>query len=164
LRVAVRQIVVDVEHVGCHAAVYHQVIFIRGGDGGDMACIHFSDHLKTWHFTKGKAEYPDVIASCEYFEGGYTPFEPWMREALKLIDESRYQKADVICISDGLSSIDPQTQAEWNRRRREREMRCYAILIGTREGAHVLGHIADALMTIDNLALDQQILDTIFAV
>ena len=43
-------------------------------------------------------------------------------------------------------------------------MRCYAILIGTRQGADVLGLIADALMTIDDLEADQSVLETIFAV
>ena len=130
----------------------------------DMACIHFSDSLKLWHFPKGNAPYPEVIANCEFFIGGGTPFEPWMEQALKLVDDARYTKADVICISDGLSSISAEMRAAWTRRRQEREMRCYAILIGTRQGADVLGLIADALMTVDNLQTDQSVLETIFAV
>lgn len=130
----------------------------------DLACIHFSDHLKLWQFPKGAAAYPDVLASCDYFIGGGTPFEPWMEQALKLIDEDRYSKADVICVSDGLSSIDSAMRAAWNRRRQEREMRCYAVLIGTRQGAGVLGQISDAVLSVDDLAADGAVLETIFAV
>ena len=87
-----------------------------------------------------------------------------MEQALQLVDNARYTKADLICISDGLSTISMEMRAAWNRRRAEREMRCYAILIGTRQGADVLGLIADALMTIDDLDADQAVLETIFAV
>lgn len=145
-------------------AIFLALLSIARLQKRDMACIHFSDQLKLWHFPKGNAPYPEVIASCEFFIGGGTPFEPWMQEALKLVDDARYHKADVICISDGLSSIGVEMRAEWNRRRAEREMRCYAILIGTRQGADVLGLISDALMTIDNLDADQSVLETIFAV
>lgn len=145
-------------------AVFLGLLSIARLQKRDMACIHFSDYLKMWHFAKGQAAYPDVIASCEYFVGGGTPFEPWMRKALELVDESRYQQADVICVSDGLSSISREMQTEWNERRTRRGMRSYAVLIGTRMGAEVLGLIADALMLIDNLDVDQAVLETIFAV
>jgi uncharacterized protein with von Willebrand factor type A (vWA) domain len=145
-------------------AIFLALLSIARLQKRDMACIHFSDSLKLWQYPKGQAAYPEVIASCEYFEGGGTPFEPWMKQALTLVDEARYHKAYVICISDGLSSIGAEMRAAWTRRRQEREMRCYAILIGTRYGAEVLGLISDALMTIDNLEADQAVLETIFAV
>ena len=130
----------------------------------DMVVIHFSNRLRTWHFPKGQAPYEDVFASCEYFEGGGTPFEPWMREALRSVQDARYEKADTICISDGLSSITDAMQTAWNEQRRERGMRCYSILIGTRAGAAVLGHISDAVLVMDQVDQDAQVLETIFAV
>lgn len=145
-------------------AIFLALLAIARLQRRDLACIHFSDSLKLWHFPKGAAAYPEVLASCEYFIGGGTPFEPWMEQALRLIDDARYSKADVICLSDGLASIDPSMQKAWNQRRHHREMRCYAVLIGTRQGAGVLGHISDAVLTIDDLAADGAVLDTVFAV
>jgi hypothetical protein len=43
-------------------------------------------------------------------------------------------------------------------------MRAYGILLGTREGLHVLAAIADAVLTIDNLQDDMPILQAIFAI
>ena len=70
----------------------------------------------------------------------------------------------MICLSDGLVAIDPTVRAEWQRRRQERGMRAFGILIGTREGAGVLAGISDALLTLDSLEDDRQVLQTIFSV
>jgi hypothetical protein len=53
---------------------------------------------------------------------------------------------------------------EWWRRRAERKMRCYGILIGTEQGASTLARISDAVMTLDDLKQDLDVLDTIFAI
>ena len=85
-----------------------------------------------------------------------------MRAALKIVDEAAFNRADVICITDGLTTIDPQMQYEWQRRRKEREMRVYGVLIGTDAGAAVLASISDALLTLDDLEGDLPTLQTIF--
>lgn len=132
----------------------------------DMAVIHFSgvDELRIDHFPKGKGNHSDVIACIDHFYGGGTAFEPWMAQTLSLVDQAVYDKADVICISDGLTHIDVQTRAEWQRRREERGMRAYSVLIGTDEGASILASISDAMMTLANLESDASVLETIFAV
>ncbi|MFV9505461.1 MAG: hypothetical protein AB4911_12975 [Oscillochloridaceae bacterium umkhey_bin13] len=132
----------------------------------DMAVIHFSGpgQLATYHFPKGTAPHADVIACTDHFVGGGTVFEPWMEQALTLVDQAVYDRADVICISDGLTQIQAQAQAAWQRRRDARGMRAYSVLIGTNEGAHVLAQISDALLTLATLTDDMPILETIFAV
>lgn len=132
----------------------------------DMAVIHFSGagQLITYHFPQGKGSHADVIACVDHFYGGGTEFESWMTQALSLVDQAAYDKADVICVSDGLTSIDAQTRVEWQRRREGRGMRSYAVLIGTDEGAGALASISDALLTLANLGSDTPVLETIFAV
>jgi uncharacterized protein with von Willebrand factor type A (vWA) domain len=133
----------------------------------DMVVIYFSgaeDALITFHFPKGQSTYLNVLHCTETFIGGLTAFEPWMQTALILVDESAFNRADVICISDGLASIHPSVQAEWQRRRQRRDMRAYGVLIGTSEGAGVLASVTDAMMTLNNLTDDTGILETIFAV
>jgi uncharacterized protein with von Willebrand factor type A (vWA) domain len=132
----------------------------------DMTVIHFSGagELSTYHFPKGKSGHADVIACVDHFYGGGTVFEPWMVQALSLVDQAAYNKADVICVSDGLTSIEAQARAEWQRRREERGMRAYCVLIGTDEGAGALASISDAMMTLANLEHDTPVLETIFAV
>jgi hypothetical protein len=43
-------------------------------------------------------------------------------------------------------------------------MRCFAVLIGTRDGADLLAGLSDALLTLDDLADDGPALQTIFAI
>jgi uncharacterized protein with von Willebrand factor type A (vWA) domain len=86
-----------------------------------------------------------------------------MKKALELIDESRFEKADVICVSDGISDVSPEARAEWTRRRAERGMRAYGVLIGPNEGEALLDEISDAVFRLDDLRGDLPALEVIFS-
>lgn len=132
----------------------------------DFVVIHFAHRgqMQLHRFPKGEGSYPDVIPTMDSFFGGGTDFEPWMEQALTLVEETALNKADVICVSDGLAEIDRATLERWQRVRKLREMRAYAVLIGTNGGADVLASITNALLTLDNLGEDTHVLQTIFAV
>lgn len=133
----------------------------------DIAFIHFSNYqqIRVDRFPKGRGPYIDVMFAVDHFFGGGTVFEPWMREAMQLVQESAFTKADVIVISDGMpNSVDQAVWAEWQTYRQQREMRAYGVLIGTEQGAEALASITDALLTLSNLADDVPLLQTIFAV
>jgi uncharacterized protein with von Willebrand factor type A (vWA) domain len=86
-----------------------------------------------------------------------------MGRALELVDESRFEKADVICISDSISDISSEAQAEWSRRRAQRGMRSYGVLIGANHGEALLGAISDAVFRLDDLRGDLRALEVIFS-
>lgn len=136
----------------------------------DLAVIHFSaerapEHLAVHRFSRGLGGHAEVIACVDHFDNGAsTYFEPWMQEALRLVDEATFARADVICVSDGLTAVAPEMVAEWQRRRQERGMRAYAVLIGTEQGAGALASIVDAFLPLDDLERDTEVLATIFAV
>jgi uncharacterized protein with von Willebrand factor type A (vWA) domain len=132
----------------------------------DLAVIHFSgpNQLNTSVFPKGESTPLELIDAVDFFFGGGTVFDRWMEEALRFVDQDRFDRADVIVISDGIAFISNEAVAEWWRRRAERKMRCYGILIGTEQGATTLGRISDAVMTLDDLKQDLDVLETIFAI
>ncbi len=134
----------------------------------DFALIHFSDvgQLRQFDFPKGRGDYNQVVAAVDFFFNGGTVYEPWMAAALKLVEDAKYNRADVICISDGEpNSIDHAAWEAWQQRRAAREMRAFGVLIGIDTGAAgVLSRITDALLTLDNLREDLPVLETIFAV
>ena len=66
------------------------------------------------------AKMKQEIACARFFFNGGMVFEPWMEKALELVDGSQFEKADVICVSDGISNVSMEAQAEWTRRRAER--------------------------------------------
>jgi len=131
----------------------------------DLAVIHFSgpDDLRLDLFPKGEATPAEVIACASFFFNGGTVFEPWMKKALELVDESRFEKADVICVSDGISDVSPEAEAEWTKRRSERGMRAYGVLIGSNQGEALLGEISDVIFRLDNLRSDLPALEVIFS-
>jgi uncharacterized protein with von Willebrand factor type A (vWA) domain len=131
----------------------------------DLAVIHFSgpNDLRVDLFPKGAATPAEVIACASFFFNGGTVFEPWMGKALELVDDSKFEKADVICVSDGISDVSPEAQAEWARRRAERGMRAYGVLIGANQGEALLEEISDAVFRLDDLRGDLPALEVIFS-
>ena len=131
----------------------------------DLAVIHFSgpDDLRLDLFPKGEATPAEVIACASFFFNGGTVFEPWMKKALELVDGSQFEKADVICVSDGISEVSPEAQAEWTMREAERGMRSYGVLIGANQGEALLDEISDAVFHLDDLRSDLPALEVIFS-
>lgn len=132
----------------------------------DIAIIHFAsrNQIKTQFFIKGQASPEEALQIAEFFYDGGTAFEPWMEKTLELIDQSTFDKADVICVTDGLASISPAVKANWLQTKAARGMRAFGILIGTDEGASVLASITDAMLPLDMLKNDDPILQTIFSI
>jgi uncharacterized protein with von Willebrand factor type A (vWA) domain len=131
----------------------------------DLAVIHFSgpNDLRVDLFPKGQATPAEVIACASFFFNGGTVFEPWMKKALELVDGSQFEKADVICVSDGIGDVSPEALAEWTKRRAERGMRAYGALIGANQGEALLGEISDAVFRLDDLRGDLPALEVIFS-
>jgi uncharacterized protein with von Willebrand factor type A (vWA) domain len=131
----------------------------------DLAVIHFSgpNDLRIDLFPKGQATPAEVIACASFFFNGGTVFEPWMKKALDLVDGSQFEKADVICVSDGISDVSLEAQAEWTKRRAERGMRAYGVLIGVNQGEALLDEISDAVFRLDDLRGDLPALEVIFS-
>jgi len=86
-----------------------------------------------------------------------------MEKALELVDGSQFEKADVICVSDGITSISPETKAKWAKRKEERGMRVYGVLIGANQGEALLDEICDAVFRLDDLRDDLPALEGIFS-
>jgi uncharacterized protein with von Willebrand factor type A (vWA) domain len=133
----------------------------------DLAVIHFAadSQLKAEVFPRGEATPAEVIACASHFyNGGGTAFEPWMKKALELAGGARFEKADVICLSDGVSAVSAQVRAEWQKMRAERGMQAYSVLIGAADGAGLLDEISDAVFCLSDLRDDLPALETIFSV
>lgn len=132
----------------------------------DFAVIHFSSatEIRTDFFPKGQASAQEVIACASHFFNGGTVFDEWMDAALKLIGEAAFQKADCICLSDGVGQVQRATLTRWQKTKAESGLRAYSILIGSDEGEETLREFSDAVFCLDDLADDLPALETIFAI
>ena len=111
----------------------------------DIAIIHFSsgEQVKSFDFKKGQSAPMDVVECAEFFYGAGTNYTGWMTQALKLVENSRFDKADVIIVSDGDIRLDQKVVENWNKARDERKMRCHSILIGETYGRDALQSISE---------------------
>lgn len=132
----------------------------------DFAVLHFSSRgqMKVFEFLKGEAKPSELIAATEFFYGGLTDYETWMQTALKLVESSKFSKADVICVSDGDVTIPDALEKDWNRRRKAKDMRCYSVLLGSDYGKEALGRISDGFATVDNMRQDTTALEMMFSI
>jgi uncharacterized protein with von Willebrand factor type A (vWA) domain len=132
----------------------------------DVAVVHFSGtgQVKIHEFARGETSPAQLIAMAEFFYGSGTVYAGWMAEALRLAEGSVFDRADVICVSDAEVAINDRAAANWNTRRRAREMRCYGVLLGDQTGGDVLGRLCDVVVTVDDLAEDSAALRVMFSV
>ena len=132
----------------------------------DFAVLYFSHYgqMKQFIFPKGEGKPNELIQATEFFYRGGTEYSTWMKTALKLCEDSRFNKADVICVSDGDVYIPDELEKDWNKRRRAREMRSYGVLLGDHYGERALGQVCDAVATIDNLRQDTNALEMMFSI
>jgi uncharacterized protein with von Willebrand factor type A (vWA) domain len=132
----------------------------------DFAVIHFSGEsdIKAEIFPKGQATAQEVLASADHFFNGGTVFDEWMDKSIELVGQSAFDKADSICISDGVGRLKPDSLANWQKMRADRGMRSYSILIGNGEGEQMLWQISDTVFCLNDLAEDMIALETIFSI
>lgn len=132
----------------------------------DAVVMHFSSRsqLRTFRFTEGQASYNQLIECADHFYGGGTYFEGWMRQAATIIKDAKFDKADIICISDGLASISDAFVKRWQQIRETNGTRCLSVLIGTDQGIESLEKISDGVMTINDLSKDTAVLKELFSI
>ncbi len=131
----------------------------------DLVILIYSDGKpQRYDFPKGQGPHQKVMQVCDAFIGAGTRFEPWMEVATTIINESKFNRADIIAISDGLTSINPGVKERFNQSRTMRETHVYGVLIGTDQGAAELASISDAMLTLEQLENDLPTLQQIFSI
>jgi len=133
----------------------------------DFAVVYFSGpgQHQTFRFPRAVASSTDLISMAEFFIGGGTSYDYWMRESLAMTEESRFANADTIVISDGDVGIRDQVRDDFNTRRHAKQMSSYGVLLShsERDGQR-LASVTDAMVTISDLEQDAAALDMMFSI
>ena len=95
-------------------AVALTLLEIAAENRRSFALIHFSGRnaVRTDVFRPGAYTVTDKMAAAAVFLGGGTNFETPMREAVRLIREEHFEKADIVFITDGECELSEQYLAE----------------------------------------------------
>lgn len=83
-------------------------------NGANFALIHFSTEVKVDYYPKGEIPEPSrLMDTAETLLGGGTNFEKPIKEAIKLTQDGKLDKPDIVFITDGICSISDSFQKEF---------------------------------------------------
>ena len=99
--------------------------------GRKFAIVHFSSHNqhKTDLFLPGQYTREDVFAAAETFLGGNTSYETPLREALRLMEEADFQKADLVFVTDGACALSDSFQEQLRERKKAEPFTITGVLL-----------------------------------
>jgi uncharacterized protein with von Willebrand factor type A (vWA) domain len=89
------------------------------------------DELITDEFLPGQRSPAKMLHLAESFIGGGTNYEQPLGWAMNKLQESKFNKADIVMITDGEYMLDEGFSAELLRTKQEKQFRIYSILIGS---------------------------------
>ncbi|MCE3203410.1 vWA domain-containing protein [Paenibacillus sonchi] len=112
----------------------------------DFALIPFSGSAsKPLIYERGKITVQDMINLAEMFRGGGTNFESPLNQASKVIQNSRFNKADVVFVTDGEATVSAEFMDKWQELKTKREIRVLSILLGS-EKVEVVNRFSDKVV------------------
>ena len=96
----------------------------------DLVIIPFSSEIgEVQYFEKGLANTDQIISFSQQFLGGSTNFEKPLKQALRILLESKFQAADVLFITDGASFLTQSFIEDFNEAKKQQKFECISIIL-----------------------------------
>ncbi|KHF29060.1 Protein ViaA [Paenibacillus sp. P1XP2] len=97
----------------------------------DFAWIPFSSNAAApLIYERGKITVQDMIQLATIFLGGGTSFEPPLRVASQVIQQSRFNQADIVFVTDGESHVSERFLQSWNELKSKKGFSVLSLLLG----------------------------------
>lgn len=87
-------------------------------------------NLEELEFTKGKTSLESLLKFLSLSFGGGTDFNTPIRRVIELLKEDKYNKADALFLTDGLSDINSYTLNKLNEVKAKSKARIFTIIVG----------------------------------
>lgn len=102
-----------------------------------FAMIHFSGkgHFKTDLFIPRQYDQEDVLRAAELFLSGGTNYETPLQEALRLMEESGFENADMVFITDGACELPSKFRERLSQEQAKRGFHITGVLLDQDSGA-----------------------------
>ncbi|KRG13929.1 von Willebrand factor type A domain protein [Virgibacillus soli] len=97
----------------------------------DFCLITFSNAVKTIQYPKGKISIDDMVSLATTFMSGGTNFVRPLNESLKVINKSRFEKTDVVFVTDGEARVGEDFLERFNRSKKEKKFNVLSLVIGS---------------------------------
>lgn len=122
----------------------------------DFAGILFSHRVNDEDviiIDKDKIEPQKVLDLAESFDGGGTDFEIPLDKAMKIINDQKFKKADIIFLTDGECDLSSYFLSEFKKQKEDKDVNVFSILINTgkRVSDSTLKLFSDKIITLAQL-------------
>lgn len=114
----------------------------------DFCLILFSNQTQIFNFDKGKIKSADMIHLAQTFLGGGTNFVLPLDGALNIINESRFNSADIVFVTDGEAKVTNSFIETFNRKKREKDFHVLSLVIGV--GIETVKQFTDRVIQIND--------------
>ena len=98
----------------------------------NYVCIHFgsdTDPIKIIEVPKGQVSFDKVMEIGGYFLNGGTDFAKPLTEAVTLIEQSQYKKADIVFVTDGECAVTDEFLEWFREAKKQKEFRVISVLV-----------------------------------
>lgn len=146
------------------SALYLAVSSVAAKQRRRSILINFSHGpMKISEFEKGD-KFTKYIEEASYMLNGGTDFVSPLKKSLEFIEQSKWNKADILFISDGLCHVPEDFLKEFLKAKAKREFKVITILINVGfAGDNVVEKFSDKVYFLSDFQSDQDILETAFA-
>ena len=92
--------------------------------------VHFSNRTKTYVFPKNETVLPETVLECaETFLDGGTNFDNPLREVNCLMQDDRFEKPDIVFITDGICDVSDDILNAFNQCKNDMGAKLTGILL-----------------------------------
>lgn len=116
----------------------------------DFCYIPFSSSSEQHIFEKGKISIRDMTRFATNFLGGGTNFQNPMNRALGVINQSRFEKADVIFITDGDDHVGEEFIETFNEKKKDKKFNVLSLVIGPERFHNYVKPFSDQIVGIED--------------
>lgn len=118
----------------------------------DFALIRFNAESITTTYPKGEISIDDMVEISTSFLSGGTNFKKPLRESLRIVNGNRFNKADLIFITDGADKLDDNFIESFKAVKREKDFKVLSLVVekGERINTQTVQKFSDKVITIDD--------------
>lgn len=112
----------------------------------DFCLILFSSRSQTFTYGKGKIRASEIVRLAGTYLRGGTNFELALNEALHVIDDSRFKRADIVFITDGEDRVNDSFLESFEKKKQLKDFNVLTLVIGT--NMHTVERFSDRVIEI----------------
>lgn len=142
------------------AAVCLAYLQVAKEQGRAFAIVHFGTKVLRVDTFEGRDEMSPgaVVDSIQFFaaDSGTNFIKP-LNKTIDLIGElGAFRKADIVMVTDGQAAVTGEWLQSWNQARRDREINCYSILVGSSTRREINDKFSDETVVLAEALRDEK--------